>query len=332
MVLKIINLEKHEKDTTVFSSFNLEINNGDSVSLHTNTSVRNSLINILIGKEAVSVGQIHINNEKISINLHSVSFLLLKEALYERLTVMDHFKFFKRLYQSPHSIESILSIVKLDEKKLKKVKNLSPSEKRRVQYGRTLFHDACLYVFEEPVQNVDIESKEVFVRLITWLEEKKKGILVLTDNKENARTLTNKAYHLDKEGLKPILIESDDVKEEENEKPLHYAFNKLPMKINKKIVLFDPTDITFIESCEGSVNVHINGEEFEGVFTLIEFEQKLQPFGFFRCHRSYIVNLQKVKEIITWTKNSYSLIMEDQSEVPLSKAKMAVLKEIIGVK
>ena len=50
------------------------------------------------------------------------------------------------------------------------------------------------------------------------------------------------------------------------------------------------------------------------------------PFGFFRCHRSYIVNLQKVREVITWTRNSYSLILEnkEKTSIPLSKAKMAI--------
>ena len=65
-----------------------------------------------------------------------------------------------------------------------------------------------------------------------------------------------------------------------------------------------------------------------------ELEERLLPYGFFRCHRSYIVNLQKVREVITWTRNSYSLVLDDRakSNIPLSKGKMAELKEMIGLK
>jgi ABC-2 type transport system ATP-binding protein len=60
----------------------------------------------------------------------------------------------------------------------------------------------------------------------------------------------------------------------------------------------------------------------------------LRSYGFFRCHRSYIVNLQKVREVVTFTRNSYSLVLDDarKSSVPLSKTKMAELKEMMGIK
>ena len=105
-------------------------------------------------------------------------------------------------------------------------------------------------------------------------------------------------------------------------------FEKIPTKVNEKIVLFDPPEIDYIESNDGQSSLHINGEEFPTMFTMNELEERLQHFGFFRCHRSYIVNLQKVREVITWTRNSYSLILDDEkkSNIPLSKTKMAELK------
>lgn len=109
-------------------------------------------------------------------------------------------------------------------------------------------------------------------------------------------------------------------------------FEKIPAKINEKIILFDPTEIVFVESNVGISHLHVNGEVFPCSITLNELSERLQPFGFFRCHRSYIVNLQKVREVITWTRNSYSLILEDseKSSVPLSKGKLNELKNIIG--
>lgn len=76
------------------------------------------------------------------------------------------------------------------------------------------------------------------------------------------------------------------------------------------------------------------GEAFPTTFTLQELEERLIYYGFFRCHRSYIVNLQKVREVITWTRNSFNLILDDdpKSSIPLSKAKMSQLKEMLGLK
>ncbi|AGK54511.1 LytTR family transcriptional regulator DNA-binding domain-containing protein [Bacillus sp. 1NLA3E] len=110
-------------------------------------------------------------------------------------------------------------------------------------------------------------------------------------------------------------------------------FEKIPAKVNEKIILFDPTEIVLVESNEGISNLHVNGEVFPCSITLNDLSERLQPFGFFRCHRSYIVNLQKVREVITWTRNSYSLILEDskKSSVPLSKGKLNELKNIIGI-
>ena len=100
------------------------------------------------------------------------------------------------------------------------------------------------------------------------------------------------------------------------------------------MVLFDPPEIDYIESYDGQANIYVKGEAFPGNFTLSHLEERIHHYGFFRCHRSYIVNLQKVREVITWTRNSYSLVLDDQekSSIPLSKTKMAELKDMLGLK
>jgi ABC-2 type transport system ATP-binding protein len=108
---------------------------------------------------------------------------------------------------------------------------------------------------------------------------------------------------------------------------------KIPAKINDKIILFDPLEINFIESNEGVSQLHVRKEVFPCTLTLNELEEKLKAFGFFRCHRSYIVNLQRVREVITWTRNSFSLVLDDElkSSIPLSKGKFDELKYILGI-
>ncbi|MFB6468800.1 LytTR family transcriptional regulator DNA-binding domain-containing protein [Cytobacillus sp. Hz8] len=345
-VLKINDFEKQSEDTVIFPMFNLEISEGQSVSIYSNTNVRNVLLNTFLGKMSVTYGDISVNGEKVDIHNRAyymqIGISFLNEGIYERLSVKDNFKFYKGLYGSNYHIEEVLQLVQLGEKEHKKVKRLSYSEKKRVHLARIIFQSPALFIFEEPDQNVDIETKNIFIKILKELQQQGKSILVLTGNMESAITLTDQAYSLDENGLQILEVESEKnpndlaVSQEKHvskEQLTHsIRFEKIPTKSNNKIILFDPTEIDYIESSVGHVNIHIKGEEFLGLFTLNEFEERLVQFGFFRCHRSYIVNLQKVCEVITWTRNSYCLILDDQTEIPLSKTKMAELKELVGMK
>lgn len=116
----------------------------------------------------------------------------------------------------------------------------------------------------------------------------------------------------------------------------HYpqiVFDKVPARVEDKIVLIDPLEMIYIESRDGVAHLHVQSGEYPCSMTLQELEQKLKPFGFFRCHRSYLVNLQRVREVIIWSRNSYSLVLDDEnkSTVPLSKSKYEEMKAIMGI-
>lgn len=54
---------------------------------------------------------------------------------------------------------------------------------------------------------------------------------------------------------------------------------------------------------------------------------------FFRCHRSYLVNLSKVKELIPWFKGNYYLIINDESEeeIPVGRTRVNELKKKLNL-
>ena len=53
----------------------------------------------------------------------------------------------------------------------------------------------------------------------------------------------------------------------------------------------------------------------------------------FRSHRSYLVNINRIKEVVPWFKSSYQIRMEDkkQTEVPVSRAQTKRLRELFGL-
>lgn len=89
-------------------------------------------------------------------------------------------------------------------------------------------------------------------------------------------------------------------------------------------------EIDFIESVNGVSQLNVSGEQFTSSQTMSELEQQLTTLGFFRCHRSYLVNLQQIAELISYSRNSYTLILKNKSKLLLSRGKLTDLKALIN--
>lgn len=341
MSLTFIDAEKHQNDALIFPAFSLTLTAGEVLAVYSNVNIREQLIKLLLEKSSLSQGEIQLAGQSLASKSVEMGFLFLSEGVYERLSVMENLDFFKNLYGAEEKVEETIRKVQLESKKKVKVGKLSYSEQRRIQFAALLLQNPDVYVMEEPDQNLDMESKRILISILNELRDAGKTIFILTGNLESAVTAADRVYRLDDNGLHLThTIDEDSVETSKiEESPIEESiqpirFEKIPTKVNEKIVLFDPPEIDYIESSEGQSFLHIKGEAFPSYFTLTELEKRLLPYGFFRCHRSYIVNLQKVREVITWTRNSYSLVLEDakKSTIPLSKSKMAELKGILGLK
>jgi ABC-2 type transport system ATP-binding protein len=355
-ILEIKQLEKRIENTVLIAQMNLEIKCGEAVAIQCNVEIGKQLIHILIGESSASGGQVLVTGKTFSsfkAICKKVGIVLLNESLYDRLTPFEYLSFYKRLYEVKTDVNVLLQ--KIGLVKRVRIDKLTFSEKKRLQIARAILHQPELIILEEPIQNIDIESQYIIRNLINDLIDEQKAILITTSNLENAITMTDHVYLLNEDGLKKIdVMDSEETTEietgelqtdlptnteeienvqESQINPIPFRFEKIPAKVNDKIILLDPTEIDYIESNDGISYLNVKGEVFPCSYSLNQLFDRLYPFGFFRCHRSYIVNLQKVREVITWTRNSYSLILDDskKSSVPLSKGKMNELKEIIGI-
>lgn len=63
---------------------------------------------------------------------------------------------------------------------------------------------------------------------------------------------------------------------------------------------------------------------------ITEFCNKLLPAHFFRCHRSFCVNLNKIREIEPWFNNTYILRLKDlEFEIPVSRSKVKEFRQLM---
>ncbi|HVB57403.1 MAG TPA: LytTR family DNA-binding domain-containing protein, partial [Candidatus Acidoferrales bacterium] len=107
---------------------------------------------------------------------------------------------------------------------------------------------------------------------------------------------------------------------------------KLLVKSQARLILIDAEDMIYASIEDGTITIH--ARDAEGVSnyrTIDELAESLDQDVFWRPHRSYLVNINHIKEVVPWFKSSYMLKMNDKraSEVPVSRAQTKRLRELL---
>src|SRR5437868_10529221 len=111
--------------------------------------------------------------------------------------------------------------------------------------------------------------------------------------------------------------------------------SKIVVRSGGRLFLVDQKDICFASIEDGVITV-VTASALEGQSncrTLEELLDTLDPQMFWRAHRSYLVNINRIKEVVPWFKSSYQLRMDDrkQTEVPVSRSQTKRLRELFGL-
>jgi two-component system, LytTR family, response regulator LytT len=120
----------------------------------------------------------------------------------------------------------------------------------------------------------------------------------------------------------------------ESQKP---QTSKVLLKAAGRLFLVNQKDICFASIEDGVISVVTSGpngmEGQSNCRTLEELLDSLDPNLFWRAHRSYLVNINRIKEVVPWFKSSYQLRLDDkkQTEIPVSRAQTKRLRELFGL-
>jgi DNA-binding LytR/AlgR family response regulator len=106
---------------------------------------------------------------------------------------------------------------------------------------------------------------------------------------------------------------------------------RLPVQKGRRIVLLDVGDIVWFEADDELVYAHTKDSKCLVNMTMAELEKRLDPSLFFRIHRSSIVNLKRIVELVPWFGGKYKVVVDDaaRSELVLPRARVKVLREIL---
>ena len=108
----------------------------------------------------------------------------------------------------------------------------------------------------------------------------------------------------------------------------HYL-TRLAVRDRDCIRVLDVDEVDWIGIEREQVMVHVGDRAYPIRRTLTELEARLDPTHFFRAHRSAIVNLDRVKEVIPWFKGSHKLRLTTGAEIDLSRARARVLRKLL---
>jgi DNA-binding LytR/AlgR family response regulator len=109
---------------------------------------------------------------------------------------------------------------------------------------------------------------------------------------------------------------------------------KVIVKAQNRLLLVDQGDVCFASIDEGRITVVTKTIEGDSnVRTLEELMEQLDPDQFWRAHRSYVVNIQHIREVVPWFKSSYQLRMDDRknTEIPVSRSQTRRLRELFNL-
>ena len=108
--------------------------------------------------------------------------------------------------------------------------------------------------------------------------------------------------------------------------------NQVAIKLTDRIALVQAEDIIYATLTEDSISIvtgRVSGTS--NYRTLDELQARLDPEVFWRVHRSHLVNINKIKEIVPWFSRNYILRMKDAkaTEIPVSRTQTRRLREYL---
>jgi DNA-binding LytR/AlgR family response regulator len=101
-----------------------------------------------------------------------------------------------------------------------------------------------------------------------------------------------------------------------------------------RLLLVDQREICFASIEGGAISVVTGAVEGQSnCRTLEELMDQLDPEAFWRAHRSFVVNIQHIREVVPWFKSSYQLRMDDpkKTEIPVSRSQTKRLRELFNL-
>mgnify|MGYP000633809253 CR=1 FL=1 len=207
--VKIINATKKYGDIQVIHGIDLDIKDGEfCVFVGPSGCGKSTLLRMISGLEEITSGEIHIGDKNVTKMQpadRGIAMVFQSYALYPHMTVGENMAFGLKMTKVPAAeinkkVNDAASILRLESYLDRKPKTLSGGQRQRVAIGRAIVRGPEVFLFDEPLSNLDAELRvEMRVEITRLHRELGTTIIYVTHDQVEAMTLADKIVVL-KEG------------------------------------------------------------------------------------------------------------------------------------
>lgn len=260
------------------------------------------------------------------------AFYVSTDRGFDRETVRSYLRLFSRLAGGSVTAGDAMAHFGLAPAARTQVRRLTAEQRALLNFARMSLFEPEVVFCERPLADVTPSTRGI---VTAWMGQVADagGILITAGEPLREALLMPGTAFYEEDGrlheAKTAVGEKDEGVEYAGDEVRVF---KVPARVDGATLLFDPREVDFVESVNRQNFASVRGELYPVTMTLDELEAELERFGFFRCHRSYIVNVQKVAKVERFTRNSFNLTLADaaQTQIPLAKGRAEAMRERYG--
>lgn len=105
---------------------------------------------------------------------------------------------------------------------------------------------------------------------------------------------------------------------------------RLTLHAGRRLRIVEPAEVRYFEADEKVVFAHLAvGGKHITDFTLQELEDRLDPDGWMRIHRAYLINIEAIRELTPWFSGTYQLTLDDKTVLPVARRRARDVKTML---
>ena len=206
--IELKNIEKSFGTNKVINRFDIKINDGEFIVLVGPSGCgKSTLLRMISGLESVDVGEIYLDNKLINNLIPSkreIAMVFQSYALYPHMDVFENMAFGLKMEKIPKNeisqkVNNAAATLQIEDLLKRKPKQLSGGQRKRVAIGRAITRNPKVFLFDEPLSNLDAALRSEMRVEISKLHKKlKTNIIYVTHDQIEAMTLADRIVVLNK--------------------------------------------------------------------------------------------------------------------------------------
>lgn len=200
--IQLRNVTKRFGDTVTLHNVSLEIEDGEfAVFVGPSGCGKSTMLRMIAGLEEISDGEVLIGNEvmnDVAPSHRGVAMVFQSYALYPHMTVAENMGYGLKVNKVPkdqtrHQVEMVAKTLQLSHLLDRKPKQLSGGQRQRVAIGRAIVRNPQVFMFDEPLSNLDAELRvDMRLHIAKLHQEMKVTMVYVTHDQVEAMTLADK--------------------------------------------------------------------------------------------------------------------------------------------